>query len=261
MPLTSSGAERGEHAGVFTADDAGADHRQGARQLIEREDVVAHENPLAVERDVLVPRGGGAGGNDDELRTDLFLSVRAGEELEIERVRPGEGRLGPNDLDAVAGELMTRDIDLVTDDVGGAEEQIAHRDVLLDAVGRAIDAALTIAGQMKDGLAEGFGGDGSGVDADPANSDFPLDNGDALVKFCRLDCGPLPGGAGADDQKIVVVFVHKRTATAADRIYEGRRSHSSCIILTGVLIGLDGARRSESRQRFEFRVSLEDDTT
>ena len=49
--------ERGEDAGVFAADDAGPDHRQGPRQPIELEDVVAGEDPPAVERDTGVAGG------------------------------------------------------------------------------------------------------------------------------------------------------------------------------------------------------------
>ena len=61
-------AERGEDAGVLAADHAGADDRERARQLVEMQDVVAGEDALAVERDMRVARGLGAGGDDDACR-------------------------------------------------------------------------------------------------------------------------------------------------------------------------------------------------
>ena len=58
--------------------------------------------------------------------------------------------------------------------------------------------------EIEDGFAEGFAGDGAGVGADAADDLFALDDADFLAQFGGLDGGFLPGGAGPDDQKIVV---------------------------------------------------------
>ena len=44
--------ERAEDGGVFDADDAGADHRQAARQMVDFHDLVAVQHGAAVERHV-----------------------------------------------------------------------------------------------------------------------------------------------------------------------------------------------------------------
>ena len=49
-------AERGEHAGVLDADDAAADHDQGARHLRHRQNLIAINNVAAVDRHLRIGR-------------------------------------------------------------------------------------------------------------------------------------------------------------------------------------------------------------
>src|SRR6202045_1031911 len=62
-----SNAESGKDAGVFASDHAGSDNRQGPRQLVELQNVVAGENPLAIKRDIRGAGGFRPGGDDDLL--------------------------------------------------------------------------------------------------------------------------------------------------------------------------------------------------
>src|SRR5262249_43819681 len=77
--------------------------------------------------------------------------------------------------------------------------------VLLDRVGRAVDAALAVPGEVEHRLAQGLAGDGAGVDAHAAHHRLALHDGHALIQLGRLDGRPLAGRAGTDDQHIVVV--------------------------------------------------------
>jgi hypothetical protein len=73
--------QRGKDAGIFAADDAGADDGEGARQLIEAQDVVADEDALAIKGDMGILGGSGADGEHDELRGDIAVAaaVQVGE--------------------------------------------------------------------------------------------------------------------------------------------------------------------------------------
>src|SRR5580700_8828138 len=66
-------AESGKDAGIFASDHAGSDNRQGPRQPVELQDVVAGEDPFAVERNVRIAGGFRPGGDDD-----LFCRGRSG---------------------------------------------------------------------------------------------------------------------------------------------------------------------------------------
>jgi hypothetical protein len=51
---------------------------------------------------------------------------------------------------------MAGDVDFVLDHPVGAEQQILHRDVLLDGVGSAIEFARAVAAKLERGLAQGL---------------------------------------------------------------------------------------------------------
>jgi hypothetical protein len=202
-------AERGEDAGVLAADHPGADHRQGPRQPVELQDVVAGEDLLAVERDMAVARRLGAGCDDDLVRRD-----RAGggavDVLEPQLLRPAEHRGRRDQLDPVAHQLVAGHVDLVLDDLVGAHQQVLHRDVLLDRVGRAVEFARAVARQLQHRFAQRLRRDCAEVDADPAEHGGALDDRDPLVELCALDRRPLAGRAGADHQEVVVVALRHR---------------------------------------------------
>ena len=133
-------AQRRKDAGILNADHARAHHRQGARELLEPHDIVADEDALPVKRDARIAAGTGADGQHDVGRRYVALSASVADQVQADRMGIDKCRLGVDQLDAVAQELMAGDVDLVADDVLGAEEQVAHRDVLLDCVRRAVDA-------------------------------------------------------------------------------------------------------------------------
>ena len=108
-----------------------------------------------------------------------------------------------NGLDTVAGELVLEHIDLVVEGHVQAHHQVVGGDVLLHAVGAAVEAALAPAGQVEHGLAEGLRGDGAGVDRDATDAAALLDHEDGAAELCRLDGGAAAGGAAADDDEVV----------------------------------------------------------
>ena len=94
---------------------------------------------------------------------------------------------------------------LVRDDLVGADQQVLHRDVLLDPVRRAVELARAEAGEVEHRLAQRLRRDGAEIDADAADDRGLLDDRDLLVELGGLDRGALPGRAGADHHEIVVV--------------------------------------------------------
>src|SRR6516162_11054757 len=99
---------------------------------------------------------------------------------------------------------MAGHIELVLDHPVGAEQQILHRDVLLDGVGSAIKFPRAVPAQFKRRLAQGLGRDRAEIDATAAEHGLSFDYRDLLVELRTLDCGALPGRPGANHQKIVV---------------------------------------------------------
>src|ERR1700736_3647945 len=63
-------AESGKDAGIFASDHAGSDNRQGPREPVELQDVVAGENPLAIEWNIRGAGGFRPGGDDDLFGPD-----------------------------------------------------------------------------------------------------------------------------------------------------------------------------------------------
>ena len=105
--------------------------------------------------------------------------------------------------DAVAPQLVGDHLVLVLDHLARAPEQVVDRDLVLDAVGAAVDAARrpvssTIAARsVFDGRVPVF------VETPPSDR-LALDDRGALAELGRLDGGALAGGAGADRDQVVV---------------------------------------------------------
>ena len=148
-------AQRGEHTGVFAADDASADHGQGPGQLVQLEQAIAGENGFAIKRDI-VWFGDGCANGDDDVARGHFVFAFFVEEIEMHRVLIDEGRDAGEELDTIALQLMFVDFDLVANDMVGAQQQVVHGDMLLDLVGSSIDGALPETGQVQNRFAQGF---------------------------------------------------------------------------------------------------------
>jgi len=131
--------ERGEDRGVFDADDAGAHHDELARDAGDLEDFVAIEDVLAVEADVARAIGLGADGDQEALGGIADgLAARA---LHFDGVGVDEAGRALDHFHTVAGELVLQYVDLVVERDGQALSQVLSADVLLGAVGQAVEAA------------------------------------------------------------------------------------------------------------------------
>ena len=111
-------------------------------------------------------------------------------------------------VDAVAGELGVGYVHFSLDDGLNAEGQVGHGDLFFDPVVDAVECAVVVAGEVEDGFAHGFGGDGAGVDADASDKGTGLDNDHALLDFGSGHCGALPGRPGADNDQVIIDGAH-----------------------------------------------------
>src|SRR5262249_2071062 len=141
-----------------------------------------------------------SGGDDHNLRFEVGLAARifhthlAGRE---ETTLPGDH------FDAVTSELRLHDVGLGFDHLVHAEAEVGHVDPLFDVIVDAVDALILEAREMQHGLAHGFAGDGTGVDAN-STDDFALfDQHGFTAAFRALNCRPLSRRARANDNKIV----------------------------------------------------------
>src|SRR6476646_11568142 len=119
-----------------------------------------------------------------------------------------ETGLAVDHVDAVAGHLILDEGDLVRDHVVGAEGEVLDRDVGFHTIAGAVEIALSEAGQVEDGLAQGFAGNGAGMDANAADHLLPLDDADVFSELGGLNGGLLTGRPRANDQKVVVPHEH-----------------------------------------------------
>jgi hypothetical protein len=193
--------ERAEDGGIFHADDAGADHRQAARQTRDLDDLVAVEHAGAVERHAVRTMRAGADGDQDALALEDANVAVAGRDLDAVRVEETPGANGG--LHRVAGELVLQHVDLVVERHVQARHQVLGADILLHPIGTAVEAALAPAGQVEHGLAQRLRGDGTGVHRDAADAAAPLDHQDRAAELRRLDRGASAGRPAADDDEVV----------------------------------------------------------
>jgi hypothetical protein len=117
-----------------------------------------------------------------------------------------------NDVDSVAGKLGLGDVDLSFDDGLYTEGEVGHGDAFFDTVVDAVNVAIVIPGEMKDGLAHGLGGNGAGIDADPTDDGAGFNHRDALSHFGGGDGGTLSGWPGTDDDEVVFGGTHVRVS-------------------------------------------------
>ena len=201
-------AEGCEDRRVLEADHAGSHHRYGARQFFQRQDVVADQDALAVERDRLVARRHGAHG-DNDLACGAIARAAPGRVFHAHGVRIDELGAADGELDLVALKLVACDVDLVADDVVGAEVQVRHGDVLLDRVARSVDAALAVPGQVHHRFAQRLRRDGAGVDADAADNLLAFDDQHTAAQLGGLNCGALARRARTNHHQIEVISRHR----------------------------------------------------
>jgi hypothetical protein len=197
--------EDGEHAGVFDADDAAANHDQCPGQLGHIQDLIAVDDGGAVDGH-LVRRGRlGAHGYDHAAGVEGGVGLRA---FDAKRLRGDEVRHAVDDVDSIAGELGFGDVDLGFDHTLDAEGQVGHGDLFLDPVVHAVDGAVVVAGKVQHGFAHGFGRNGAGVDANPADNRPCFDDGYLLLQLGGCNGGALPRRSGADNNQVILDGAH-----------------------------------------------------
>ena len=196
-------AERREDPGVLAPDHAAADHDEPAGDLGQRQDVVAVHHDPAVERDVRRVGRPRAGREQEDVRGDPALRLLVPRDLDGMRVHEAGRAL---DLgDAVLLEVLLDHLPRLLHDGPLAMHEVADRDVRLDPILHAVEAALAEAAQVERGLAEGLGRDGARVDGGATRLGGALDDADGLPEIRDLRGPLLARGAAADDAEIEVL--------------------------------------------------------
>ena len=188
---------------LYELDAQGIYDDERSRQLLDVEQVIAGEDVLTIAFRKGVFDSDRADGNYNPSGGGLLVDAFR-HEFELDSMGVHKGCLGREDVDAVAHQLVPRDVDFRADDVIDAKQQIAHRDVLFDGVGCAVNAPLTIAREPERSLAKRLARNRAGVDADASDDRLLLDDGDAFIEFGRLNRGAVTGRSGTDDQQVVI---------------------------------------------------------
>ena len=188
--------ERREHAGIFDADDSGADHRQTAGQAAQAEQPVGGHH-----RDAIAWYAGRFAGPCAD-RNQQVVAVQdhpSAHPLDLDAGRGDQSRRAAEDLDVIAPEVVLDHMDLAVDDVLHMGQQLlhgrSHPGARISGEPRAAEGALHR-------FAEGLRGDGAGLDAHAADAALPFDHRHALAELGRLDGGTLAGGTAADADQV-----------------------------------------------------------
>ena len=126
-------------------------------------------------------------------------------------MRVGELRGALENLDVIAAELRANDFRFAGDDAAHAEGKILDGEVVFVAKIVAVESADGVAGELKDGFAHAFAGDGAGVHADAADHESAVHDGDALAEFRGADGAFLAGGTAADYDEVEIEVSHAFT--------------------------------------------------
>ena len=109
---------------------------------------------------------------------------------------------------------MFKHIDLVIERDVQARPEIGCGQILLHAVGTAVEATLAPSGQVQNRLAQGLGRDRAGVNRNAADPAAPFDDQDIPSEFRRLNGSAAPRRPAADHDQIVVFhYAPHRTRT------------------------------------------------
>ena len=199
------GAEAGEDRGELHPHRPSAQHQQARRDLLEIEDVVRVDDPVAVggdERQVAAP---GPGCQDDVLRLTLFDRAVGFRDLDRVVARQPCGALHPRDLvlseevlDALGA--LGHDLGLVLMGRLEVERDLPAHDAEPGSVPRLLE-------QVR-GVQQRLGRDASAMEAGPAEEGVLLDDADVEAELPRPDPGHVAAWSGPDDHEIVLGFGH-----------------------------------------------------
>jgi hypothetical protein len=181
-------AERGEHAGVFDADDAAADNDHCFRNLGHGEDLIAVDDVATVDGHFGIGGGFCAGGDHNVLRFKFQIAIAV---LDSDVVRIGEGAKTVDEVNAVALKLILNDRDFVFDNMLDAEIEVCDGYIFFRTVIGAVKTLIVETGEEEYGFAHGFAGNGTEIDADSADRGLFFDDGDALPGLGSLNRGAM----------------------------------------------------------------------
>jgi hypothetical protein len=114
-------------------------------------------------------------GGDHEVLAAYGATVTTDLVLDHDGVLVDKAAVAGVELDAVAHQLRSDHVLLLADDVLGAGDEVRGGDVVLDAVTRAVEIALSDASQVQHRLAKRLRWDRAGVGADTAKHSVMFD--------------------------------------------------------------------------------------
>ena len=123
-------AERGEHAGVFDANDAAAHHDQCIGQVGQIQNLITVDDRAAVGGHLGRVGRLGAGGDNDVFR---LVDLRAALVGHFHVGAVFEAGHSSEHIDSIARKLRLGHVDLGLDHVLDAEGKVRHRDLFLHA--------------------------------------------------------------------------------------------------------------------------------
>jgi len=131
------------------------------------EDLVAIDDGAAVDGNLGIGSGLGAGGDDDEVSAQVR---EAGAVADANVVGVDELAGAVEKIDAVALELVLNHSDFVFDDALHSEVEVGHGDDFLGALIGAVKFFVIETREMQDGFAHGLAGDRAGIGADATDA-------------------------------------------------------------------------------------------
>ncbi len=193
--------QRRNHRRVLETDDAGSDDDDLSRKRRALKQLVGIDDPVAVEGNVVAVRRTRAAGDENMLGRQACEVAVAGRHLEGVRIdEPGRAVHG---RDVVAPELRAHDLHLSGHDLLHAEGEIRDRDLAVDGVVLPVERLLAKAREVENRLAQRFGRNRPGVQADAADHLLAVHNRDSLPELGRGDRALLPGRSGSDHDEVV----------------------------------------------------------
>jgi hypothetical protein len=144
--------EGAEHRGILETDHSRTDddHIAGNLLLSSLEELIGVEDLFSVARDLVVARRARTARDQEMIASQAHRTVVG---LHFDGVRVHEASGSLENFDAVALELGPHHLELALEDDQDASGEILDRDVLLDRVVAAVEAALTDSRQVEDRLA------------------------------------------------------------------------------------------------------------
>src|SRR5713101_823577 len=209
--LDSEGFENGS---VFATDHAAADDGEAFRNAVHLEKSVGIESMNIVEGDLRGAVGLRPGGDEDDFTLQPARAVGA---LDDQGVGIFERGLAADEFDVMEGKIFQDAPALHFDNLALVMHEVVHREVFLQRVIDAVEAALLQAGKIECGFAQGLAGNGPRVDAAPAHVFGALDDGDALAEVGGLGAGFFTGRTAADGDEIEIVTRNHKSSTNASR--------------------------------------------